>query len=116
MSNRQFISKIKDYAELAMSSYGYFHLVGKKFANKEEYKDRKDTEITMHDILDFTYEGYVTSDHTILINPEELGGDFGKIQTKRFFERYDILIHQPNTDSGFSATLFKDLGEIDIGI
>ena len=113
MSNRQFISKIKDYAELAMSSYGYFHLVGKKFANKEEYKDRKDTEITMHDILDFTYKGYVTSDHTILINPEELGGDFGKIQTKRFFERYDILIHQPNTDSGFSATLFKDLGEID---
>ena len=108
MSNRQFISKIKDYAELAMSSYGYFHLVGKKFANKEEYKDRKDTEITMHDILDSTHKGYVTSDHTILINPEELGGDFGKIQTKRFFERYDILIHQPNTESGFSATLFGE--------
>lgn len=37
-----------------------------------------------------------------------LKGDFTPLQTKQFFERYDILIHQPNTDSGFSATLFQN--------
>ena len=33
------------------------------------------------------------------------GSDFTPTQTQRFFEKYDILIHQPNTHSGFSATL-----------
>ncbi len=91
-----------------MASYGYFHLIGKKFKDEKEYGDRKNTEITLHDILDSTYKGYVTSDHTTLINPEELKGDFGKIQTQQFFAKYDMLIHQPNTHSGFSATLFQD--------
>ena len=36
------------------------------------------------------------------------GSDFTPTQTQRFFEKYDILIHQPNTHSGFSATLFYD--------
>ncbi|OCR07400.1 hypothetical protein [Helicobacter pullorum] len=36
------------------------------------------------------------------------GSDFTPTQTQRFFEKYDILIHQPNTESGFSATLFYD--------
>ncbi|RDU58730.1 hypothetical protein CQA53_11970, partial [Helicobacter didelphidarum] len=35
-------------------------------------------------------------------------GEFSPNQAKRFFERYDLLLHQPNTDSGFSATLFQD--------
>ena len=108
MTNKQQIQKSRDNAELAWASYGYFHLVGKKFANKKEYKGRENTEITLHDTLDSAYKGYVTSEHTILINPEELGGDFGKIQTQRFFEKYDLLKHQRNTISGFSATLFKD--------
>ena len=108
MTNKQQIQKLRDNAELAMASYGYFHLIGKKFKDEKEYGDRKNTEITLHDILDSTYKGYVTSDHTALINPEELKGDFGKIQTQQFFAKYDMLIHQPNTHSGFSATLFKD--------
>ena len=36
------------------------------------------------------------------------GSDFTPTQTQRFFEKYNILIHQPNTHSGFSATLFYD--------
>lgn len=36
------------------------------------------------------------------------GSDFTPTQTQRFFEKYDILIHQPNTHSGFSATLFGE--------
>ena len=36
------------------------------------------------------------------------GSDSTPTQTQRFFEKYNILIHQPNTHSGFSATLFYD--------
>ncbi len=31
-------------------------------------------------------------------NTEKLDGKFAPFQTKRFFERYDLLIHQPNTN------------------
>ncbi|TLD87754.1 hypothetical protein LS66_007640 [Helicobacter sp. MIT 03-1614] len=109
MTNKQQIQKLRDNAELAMASYGYFHLIGKKIENdREKYGDKADKPITLHDILDSTYKGYVTSDHTTLINPEELDGDFSPLQSKSFFERYDLLEHQPNTDSGFSATLFGE--------
>ena len=37
-----------------------------------------------------------------------LKGDMTPTQAKKFFEKYDILIHQPNTESGFSATLFQN--------
>ena len=43
-----------------------------------------------------------------LFDDDFLGGDFTPTQAKRFFEKYDILIHQPNTESGFSATLFGE--------
>ena len=43
-----------------------------------------------------------------LFDDDFLGGDFTPTQAKRFFEKYDILIHQPNTESGFSATLFQN--------
>ena len=108
MNNKQQIQKLRDNAELAMASYGYFHLIGKKFKNDSIYKGRENTEITLYDILDLTYKDYVTTDHTMLINPEYLKGDFTPTQAKRFFERYDLLIHQPNTKSGFSATLFSE--------
>ncbi|MDY5821611.1 MAG: hypothetical protein SPJ83_02260 [Helicobacter sp.] len=108
MSNKQQINRLRDNAELAWASYGYFDLVGKKFDNKDKYNDRKNTVITLHDILDSTYKDYVTSNHTTLINPEYLKGDFSPLQAKRFFSRYDLLIHQPNTESGFSATLFQN--------
>lgn len=35
-------------------------------------------------------------------------GDFSPLQAQRFFSRYDLFIHQPNTESGFSATLFQN--------
>ncbi|OCR03024.1 hypothetical protein BA184_08550 [Helicobacter pullorum] len=35
------------------------------------------------------------------------GSDFTPTQTQRFFEKYDMLKHCPNTESnGFSATFF----------
>ncbi|GAB0174116.1 hypothetical protein NHP164001_21440 [Helicobacter trogontum] len=35
-------------------------------------------------------------------------GDMTPTQAKRFFSRYDLLIHQPNIEGGFSATLFGE--------
>ncbi|MGX3045809.1 hypothetical protein [Helicobacter sp. T3_23-1056] len=105
---KQQIDDLRDYAELAMASYGYWHLMGKKFANKTEYKDRKDTEIVMSDMLDSAYNGYVTSQHITFINTEKLDGEMTPTQVKHFFKKYDLLIHQPNTESNFSATLFQN--------
>jgi len=108
MNNKEQIKKLKDNAELAWASYGYYDLMGKKFANEKAYKGKENTEITLHNILDITYKDYVTSEHTTLINPEKLNGDFSPNQAKRFFEKYVLLIHQPNTAFGFSASLFQE--------
>ena len=105
MSNKQQIQKLRDNAELAMASYGYFHFIGKEFKDKKDEQENLLT-ITLHDILDVTYKGYKVKD-TGLIFDDELKGDFAPLQAKRFFSRYDLLIHQPNTESGFSATLFQ---------
>ena len=108
MQNKILISKLRDNAELAMASYGYFHLIGKKIENdRKKYGDKANEPITLHDILDSTYNGYKTPNHK-LGNPEELDGDMTPTQVKRFLNKYDILIHQPNTESGFSATLFGE--------
>ncbi len=108
MKNKILINKLKDNAELAMAAYGYFHLIGKKIENdREKYGDKADKPITLHDILDSTYKGYKTPNHK-LGNPEKLDGDMTPTQVKRFLNKYDILIHQPNTESGFSATLFQN--------
>ena len=115
---KQQIDDLRDYAELAMASYGYWHLMGKKFANKTEYKDRKDTEIVMSDILDSAYNGYVTSQHITFINTEKLDGSMTPLQIQAFIKRYKIYFHQPNTASGFSTTLFYDMqkGKFVIGL
>ncbi|WP_233715384.1 hypothetical protein [Helicobacter trogontum] len=34
-------------------------------------------------------------------------------RTKNFVNRYELVSHIPNTLSGFSATVFRDLGELD---
>lgn len=41
-------------------------------------------------------------------NFDKLNGEFGEIQAKNFAKRYEVIFHQPNTTSGFSATLFYD--------
>ena len=116
MSNKEQIQKLRDYAELAWASYGYFHLADKDYKpegwwNKDrerleqfakQYNNPKTTEVELEsirptyiDILNVEYNSF-------------LDGDFTPLQAKRFFSRYDLLIHQPNTESGFSATLFGE--------
>ncbi|WP_245945669.1 hypothetical protein [Helicobacter didelphidarum] len=107
MDNKEQIRKLRDYAELAWASYGYFDLVGKKFDIKD-----KDKIVTFEDVLDITHkDSKIVDERRIKVG--KLDGEFGKEQAKRFFERYKLITHQENTDSGFSATLFEDLGEID---
>ncbi len=109
MTNKEQIQKLRNNAELAQASYGYFHLKGKKFEEEAVEKlNRKDTPtIALTDILNMDYKDYETSDSTFF-NTYELNGDFTPTQAKRFFERYDLLKHCPNTESGFSATLFQN--------
>ena len=115
MINKEQVKKLRDNAELAMASYGYFNLIGKRF-EKKILKDigRESTSIiTQTDILDLTYNKYIAVESNPHKPDDEikvgkLKGDFTPNQAKRFFSRYDLLIHQPNTESGFSATLFGE--------
>ncbi|WP_230845636.1 hypothetical protein [Helicobacter pullorum] len=118
MKNKLLISKFKDNAELSCASYGYFHLVTGKnnptFINVKDNKEQEvKREILLTDILDSTYNGYevYTPSRLPTLKPDKVGtltGDFSPTQAKNFLKKYDVLIHQPNTHSGFSATLFGE--------
>ncbi|AZU51824.1 hypothetical protein B1780_03230 [Campylobacter jejuni subsp. jejuni] len=89
-------------AELAQASYGYFHYADNKFDIKDE-----DKIVTFENVLDITYKNSkIIDERGFKIG--KLDGDFSPLQAKQFFSRYDLLIHQPNTESSFSATLFYD--------
>ncbi|WP_223206649.1 hypothetical protein [Campylobacter coli] len=53
------------------------------------------------------YRDYFIYDDSLVFYPK-LNGEFREIQTQNFAKRYTIKFHQPNTLSGFSATLFYD--------
>ena len=123
MNNKVTINRLKENAELAMAAYGYFHLANPKYDFNKDNTDKKRLEYfrelkddktqslfpTPTDILNIEYK-YFRDEND---KPQDswyhkhfLDGDMTPTQAKRFFERYDMLIHQPNTKSGFSATLF----------
>ena len=115
MQNKILISKLRDNAELAQAAYGYFHLIGKRFESEKIRNTKRESTpiITPTDILDLTYNKHIAVESNPHKPDDEikvgtLKDDFTPTQAKRFFSRYDLLIHQPNTESGFSATLFKD--------
>ncbi|HHS6736335.1 TPA: lipase family protein [Campylobacter jejuni] len=102
MDNKQQINKLRDMAELAQASYGYFHYADNKFDIKDE-----DKIVTFENVLDITYKNSkIIDERGFKIG--KLDGDFSPLQAKQFFSRYDLFIHQPNTESSFSATLFYD--------
>ncbi|EIB61923.1 hypothetical protein [Campylobacter jejuni] len=49
MDNKQQINKLRDMAELAQASYGYFHYADNKFDIKDE-----DKIVTFENVLDIT--------------------------------------------------------------
>lgn len=114
MNNKQQIQKLKDNAELAWASYGYYDLIGKKIKNEKKYGDKANEPITLHDILDSTYYGYETEDSSFF-DTLKLKGDFTPTQAENFFDRYDLLDFYPKFDTknnrqkeGFHACLFQD--------
>ena len=137
MNNKVMINRLKDNAELAMAAYGYFHLADSKYDFNKDNTDKRrlkyfrdikrdelikqnpnttDQELqntypTHSDILNIEYKYFKDENGKLQdswYHKHFLGGDFSPLQSQNFFERYNLLKHCPNTDSGFSATLFKD--------
>ncbi|RDU58982.1 lipase family protein, partial [Helicobacter sp. MIT 14-3879] len=86
----------------------------------------KEVEITLEHIISKEYQGQevlinLKQDNTWqsnLLNTlnektnfDKLNGEFSPLQAQNFVKRYKIYFHQPNTTSGFSATLFYDTQE-----
>ncbi|WP_233713027.1 MULTISPECIES: hypothetical protein [unclassified Helicobacter] len=98
---------------MAWAAYGYFHFTNKSF--HEDSPTRKNETIALVDILNIEYKDYGVA-QTIQLGQSTkqiiigtLDGDFTPNQAKRFFKKYDLLIHQPNTEKGFSVGLFEEL-------
>lgn len=123
MKNKEIINNLKDYADLTMASYGYFHLANPKYDFDKNDTDKKRLEYfrdiignntaypTHTDILNMEYKYFKDKKTKEIQNgffdDDFLGGDMTPTQAKRFFEKYDLLKHCPNTESnGFSATFF----------
>ncbi|MWV68742.1 lipase family protein, partial [Helicobacter saguini] len=104
---KQIVSDLKDYAELAWASYFYFDL--------EKYVLQKnDNMVTLYEIINLNYKGRMAGKKEKIgkeyyfVSKDKLNGEFGELQAQNFAKRYQIYFHQPNTKSGFSATLFYD--------
>ncbi|EAI3906331.1 DUF2974 domain-containing protein [Campylobacter lari] len=128
------INNLKDYAELAQASYFNFdflntrnifeldsnqekiqeenslrgyreikvnleHIVSQKYKDKKVLIDLRQDNDWQSKILNFFDEK---------TNFDKLNGEFGELQARNFSQRYEVQFHQPNTTSGFSATLFYD--------
>lgn len=110
MGNKKKINNLKDYAELAWASYFYFDL-------DECVLKENDIKITTNEIISLSYNGKMAGEKEKIgeeyhfISKKKLNGEFSEIQAKNFAQRYKIYFHQPNTLSGFSATLFYDTQE-----
>ncbi|RTI79071.1 hypothetical protein C3I09_08985, partial [Campylobacter jejuni] len=123
MDNKGLITKLRDNAELPCAAYGYFHLANESYKLEENSKDwkrlkyfrdiKEDTTQsvfpTLIDILNIEYK-YFKDEKTGKLkdgffDDELFSGDFSPLQAKQFLDRYDLLKHCPNANSGFSATL-----------
>ncbi|RDU61275.1 hypothetical protein CQA53_10395 [Helicobacter didelphidarum] len=124
------LNKLRDNAELAWAAYGYFHLANPKYDFEKDNTDKKRLEYfreikakelgkdldkntypTHSDILNIEYKCFKDKNgkpQDSWYHKHFLGGEFSPLQAQKFFERYNLVEHCPNTDSGFSATLFQE--------
>lgn len=131
---KETINNLKDYAELAQASYFNLEFIDNRNifeldSNNEKISDifyprkYKETKITLfHSISQKYYNQEVLmnlqqgddiftkmrNDANETFNFDKLNGEFSEIQARNFAKRYEIIFHQPNTLTGFSATLFSD--------
>lgn len=96
---------------------------GEKIADTSFPREYKEREVTLEHIVSKKYQGQevlpyleeetspdkkLTNTFNTLFNSDRLNGEFSPIQAQKFCKRYELIFHQPNTSSGFSATLFYD--------
>ena len=131
---KETINNLKDYAELAWASYFNIEFIGNRNifeldSNNEKIPDTsyprkyKETKVNLLHSVSQKYQGQevlvnlekgddiftkMKNDASESFNFDTLNGEFGEIQAQNFAKRYEIRLHQPNTFSGFSATLFYD--------
>ncbi|HEF9832791.1 TPA: DUF2974 domain-containing protein [Campylobacter coli] len=112
---KQQIKNLRDYAELAWASYfNLIYIDGQKtndftIGTERILKDGENIEkFEYYKALSKDYKDYFIYDDSLAFYPK-LNGEFREIQTQNFAKRYIIKFHQPNTFSGFSATLFYDI-------
>lgn len=99
---------------------------GEKIVDTSFPRGYKERETTLEHIVSKKYQGQevlpfleeekspdkkLTNTFNTLFNKEKLNGEFSSIQAQKFCKRYELIFHQPNTSSGFSATLFYDTQE-----
>ncbi|EAL1123595.1 lipase family protein [Campylobacter coli] len=111
---KQQIKNLRDYAELAWASYfNLIYIDGQKtndftIGTERILKDGENIEkFEYYKALSKDYKDCFIYDDSLAFYPK-LNGEFREIQTQNFAKRYTIKFHQPNTLSGFSATLFYD--------
>ncbi|EHT8365999.1 DUF2974 domain-containing protein, partial [Campylobacter coli] len=112
---KQQIKNLRDYAELAWASYfNLIYIDGQKtndftIGTERILKDKENIEkFEYYKALSKDHRDYFIYDDSLVFYPK-LNGEFREIQTQNFAKRYIIKFHQPNTFSGFSATLFYDI-------
>lgn len=119
MRNKELINKLKNNAELAWASYGYYDLLANNYGDSIiKLKDSIISQINLADILDSTFKGYKVFARDKLdkeISIGKLDGDMTPTQAKNFFKKYDLLDFYPKLDNttnkqqkGFHACLFQD--------
>ena len=113
---------LKDSQGIPRKIYG-LDSNGNKIKDEKYPRGYKEIEVTLEHIVNKKYQGQevlinlqqgddifteMKNSAKEVFNFDKLNGEFGEIQAKNFLNKYDLLHHQPNTHSGFSATLFKD--------
>lgn len=125
------ISRLKKYAECAnacyalfdkeefFQSYNFDKVTIKNIDNMSAFfvNTMQDFQNKLYNIygnqlaLDFRFRGFpkeITDLHIKQIKATPNGQAVFLKQTENFLERYEIKAHQPDTDRGFSSTLFYD--------
>ena len=123
------ISRLKKYAECANACYALFDKEEflKSYIDMTKKEDNDNNSTSLLSItkfeklvienagknvaLDFRFRGFpeeITDFHINQINSGQNEQVSFLKQTENFLERYEIKAHQPNTITGFSATLFYD--------
>ena len=128
------VNDLRDYAELAWASYLNFEFIdnrnvfeldsnNEKIQNTSYPRKYKEIKVNLFHSVSQKYHNQevlvnlkkgddiftkMRNDANEAFNFDKLNGEFSEIQARNFAKRYEIKLHQQNTASGFSATLFYD--------